>query len=270
MATGIGGSVFFAPFFILVLKVEPIVAVGIGLLIQSFGMTTGVFAYRRRRLIDVRLLKKGIIIATPLLILGTLVGETMPTSYFRLVFALGMLVLGLTLIDFFSFFRKKNLMKNSHLHFINAKDDEHLKDHYGNEYSYYHPKNIFYTLFTGVGAFFESLISAGGGEITSFFFINMVKIPTKIAVATSVCIVAFISILSSLGHSLFFISNATPATMSQVLSIVMFAIPGVIIGANIGPLIAHRIPGQKLKLLLGHVFVLIGLLYLTLILTSRV
>ena len=45
MASGIGGAVFFSPIFLLVLKLEPNVAVGTALLTELFGFTSGLYAY---------------------------------------------------------------------------------------------------------------------------------------------------------------------------------------------------------------------------------
>lgn len=55
MTSGIGGAVFFAPLFIIVLKLEPAVAVGTALTTELFGFSSGVIVYWRRRLIAVLL-----------------------------------------------------------------------------------------------------------------------------------------------------------------------------------------------------------------------
>ena len=45
----IGGAVFFSPLFILVLKLEPSVAIGTALITELFGFASGLSAYWRRR-----------------------------------------------------------------------------------------------------------------------------------------------------------------------------------------------------------------------------
>ena len=52
MASGIGGAVFFSPLFMIVLKLEPSVAIGTALTTELFGFSSGLVAYWRRRLID--------------------------------------------------------------------------------------------------------------------------------------------------------------------------------------------------------------------------
>jgi uncharacterized membrane protein YfcA len=41
MMAGIGGAVLFAPFFMLVLRLDPLVTLGAGLVIEFFGRTAG-------------------------------------------------------------------------------------------------------------------------------------------------------------------------------------------------------------------------------------
>ena len=47
MLAGIGGAVMFAPFFMLVLKLDPLIALGAGLVIEVFGFSSGVIGYWR-------------------------------------------------------------------------------------------------------------------------------------------------------------------------------------------------------------------------------
>ena len=44
MASGVGGAVFFAPIFLFVLKLDPMVAVGTALLTELFGFSSGFYA----------------------------------------------------------------------------------------------------------------------------------------------------------------------------------------------------------------------------------
>ncbi|MGB5367570.1 MAG: TSUP family transporter [Polyangiales bacterium] len=53
--SGIGGAVFFSPIFILWLKLDPTVAVGVALVTEFFGFSSGLIAYVRAKLIDYRL-----------------------------------------------------------------------------------------------------------------------------------------------------------------------------------------------------------------------
>ena len=55
MASGVGGATFFAPIFLLGLGLSPDVAIGVGLITEVFGFTSGLIAYLRRKLVDFQL-----------------------------------------------------------------------------------------------------------------------------------------------------------------------------------------------------------------------
>ena len=45
----IGGAVLFAPFFMLVLRLDPLLALAAGLAIEVFGFSSGVIGYWRKK-----------------------------------------------------------------------------------------------------------------------------------------------------------------------------------------------------------------------------
>ena len=55
MASGVEGATFFSPIFMLALGLPPHVAIGTGLITETFGFATGLYAYARKKLIDYRL-----------------------------------------------------------------------------------------------------------------------------------------------------------------------------------------------------------------------
>ena len=65
MASGIGGAVFFSPLFIIVLKLEPSIAIGTALITELFGFGSGLSAYWRRGLIDFRLGRQLLVFSIP-------------------------------------------------------------------------------------------------------------------------------------------------------------------------------------------------------------
>ncbi|PSQ97461.1 MAG: hypothetical protein BRD55_02445 [Bacteroidetes bacterium SW_9_63_38] len=55
MGSGVGGATFFSPLLILGLGLSPELAVGSGLVVEVFGVGSGVYAYVTRKLIDYRI-----------------------------------------------------------------------------------------------------------------------------------------------------------------------------------------------------------------------
>jgi uncharacterized membrane protein YfcA len=85
------------------------------------------------------------------------------------------------------------------------------------------------------------------------------RVPSRIAGAVSVTTVAITALAASISHAIDFFS--TPgADTGEILSIVVFTIPGVIIGGQLGPNVVGRIPEQRLIHTLGWLFLGIALL----------
>ena len=77
--------------------------------------------------------------------------------------------------------------------------------------------------------------------------------------ATSVFVVAVTALLASTGHFIKF-AQAGGETLSTVLSLVMFTVPGVIVGGQLGPLVASRISQHTLERSLAALFILVAAL----------
>ena len=65
MLAGIGGAIMFAPFFMLVLRLDPLIALGAGLAIEVFGFSSGVIGYLRKKVIDFNIVRQVIVLTIP-------------------------------------------------------------------------------------------------------------------------------------------------------------------------------------------------------------
>lgn len=86
-------------------------------------------------------------------------------------------------------------------------------------------------LLIGIGGLFLGMVSTGLGELNGYFLLQRCHVPSKIAVATSVFIVAITALIASIGHAIQFIQQGGDA-LNTVLSLVIFTAPGVIIGLS--------------------------------------
>ena len=116
-------------------------------------------------------------------------------------------------------------------------------------------------LVAAVGGLFTGAISTGLGELNSYFLLQRCKVPSKVAVATSVFAVAGTALSAAVGHLFGFIQSG-PETLGQVAKIVVFTVPGVIIGGQLGPQLASRVSQKTLEHGLGWLFVLVAILML--------
>ena len=97
MASGIGGAVFFSPLFIIVLKLEPSIAIGTALITELFGFGSGLSAYWRRGLIDFRLGRQLLVFSIPGAIFGSLVSDAFPAAVLNTIFGTGIIFIGVQL-----------------------------------------------------------------------------------------------------------------------------------------------------------------------------
>lgn len=261
MASGIGGATFFAPILILALGLPPEVAIGTGLITEVFGFASGVGAYVRKRLIDYRLGTALLVTTIPLAIVGSWLAGAMNPSFLKIILGMGLLAVAL-----------------SFLHTPKPKDvgraDKAIDDEFGGEKAETRlvtaqGEEIRYTvcnrtegrIIAGVGALFVGLISTGLGELNGYFLLRRCKVPSKVSVATSVFVVAFTALSAATGHLVQFIQSGGEA-LQTVFKIVIFTVPGVLVGAQLGAAVASRISQHALERGLGVLFVLVALLTL--------
>lgn len=116
-------------------------------------------------------------------------------------------------------------------------------------------------LIAGIGGLFVGLISTGLGELNGYFLLQRCRVPSKVAVATSIFVVAITALTASLGHLAQFI-QAGGEELNTVINITIFTVPGIVIGGQIGSIVASKIPQKSLETGLGLLFILIALLTL--------
>lgn len=117
-------------------------------------------------------------------------------------------------------------------------------------------------LFAGIGGAFLGAISVGPAELQEYHLIVRCRIPSPVAVATAIFLVVVSVLVASLGHFYNFATSADAETLTQVLGIVVFTIPGVLVGGQLGPLVQARVNPDIVKLGIAALFVVVGILML--------
>ena len=260
MASGVGGATFFVPILLLGLGLPPEVAIGVGLITEVFGFTSGVTAYLRRKLVDFRLAKSILLFSIPMATLGVLAANYVEPNILRGLFGVGLLAVAFGLLTAPVPLSAEELERQ-----LNDQDDTgpitSITSAAGETFRYRVGNKWISRIVSSVGGFFMGMISTGLGELNSYFLLQKFKIPSKVAVATSVFTVAFTALVAATAHLISFIS-AGEETLSTVLNLVVFTVPGVIIGGQIGPFVATRISQHTLEKTLGGLFVFVALLTL--------
>jgi len=86
-------------------------------------------------------------------------------------------------------------------------------------------------------------------------------VPSRVAVASSVFVVAITALVASTGHFIKFVQTGGE-TLSIVLSLVVFTVPGVLIGGQLGSLVSSRISQHLLERGLAILFIFVAALTL--------
>lgn len=255
LASGVSGALFFSPFFMLVVGLSPSQAIGAGLLTEVFGMGNGLRSYVNQRVVDFATAKWLLIGAIPAVTGGALLAHSIEPTILKAAFGAGLIILGGFLVYYDapeeqtpgagegSFLRRKNT----------GRGETVIETASGETFRYdtcWRPPGV--GLAT-IGAFITGLISAGLPELTTTQLIVRCRLPPRVAIATSVFVLAIAATAGAIVHAL----TATP-----VWYVVAWSIPGVLIGGTIGTRFGKHVPSDLMETGLGGVFVLVGILVL--------
>lgn len=263
IGSGISGALFFSPFFMLVVGLSPAQAVGAGLLTEVFGMGNGLRSYVRQRLVDYATARWLLLGAVPSVAIGASVAHRVPDGTLKVIFGIGLLVLSGFLVLVRTpeqcepgeregdLIRRKSRGKGKTV--IRARD--------GTVYEYPTCWHLPGSVMAAIGGAITGVISAGLPEISTTQLVVRCRVPSRVAVATSVFTLAITASIGAGIHAL----SAQPAW-----HVVGWSIPGVLIGSTLGSRIGSYLPTALMVKILGGVFAAVGVLVLVLQLTTRV
>jgi len=257
MSSGIGGAVFFSPLFMLALRLEPQIAIGSALITELFGFSSGLIAYYKARLIDFKLALNILLFSAPAAIIGTIYADLFPDIVLKAVFATGLLFIGTQL---FTSWRKEEREKHEKLNIkeFESNYESELTDSKGRVFRYTVCNKNQSRLFAGIGGAFVGMISVGLAELQEYHLVARCKVPTPVAVATSVFVVVITVLVASAGHFYEFAKEGSEV-LNQVINVVLFTIPGVIVGGQIGPALQKILPEDTMKVSISVMFFIIGI-----------
>lgn len=257
---GIGGATFFSPLFILALGLEPQIAIGVALITEVFGFASGVTAHARARTIDWKVARMLAIVSIPTAIIGSLLAGSISPDVLKTILGLGLAVIAVAFIR-----HKDHKAEDVDIEqgkgVVQPAIDRVIITSSGQRIEYQLCRRNEGRWFAGLGGLFVGLISTGLGELNSYALVIRCRIPTRVTVATSVVVVAVTALAAGLTHVAGFFQEGA-STMETVLSIVIFTVPGVLIGGQLGPQITSRVPEKTLLHSLGWLFVAVSALTL--------
>lgn len=257
---GVGGATFFSPLFVLGLQLSPRVAIGAALTTEVFGFASGVAAHARARTIDWKVARLLTFAAVPAAVVGSLLAGLVSATVLKAILGVGLLAVAIVFLRHRDPAAEDNAIERGEgLAVPNVR--HHLVTRDGQVFDYRVCRHHEGRWFAGLGGLFVGLISTGLGELNSYALVLRCRIPTRITVATSVVVVAVTALAASVTHLIDFVQEGGDA-IESVKSIVVFTVPGVIIGGQLGPQLSRRIQGQALLRFLGWLFLVVGALTL--------
>jgi len=241
MMAGIGGALFFSPLFLVGLNLEPKLALATSLFIEFFGFSSGVIGYLRAKSVNFYIVKKTAFLVIVSSFLGVIFA-----SYVPVIFLKSLLILLLLYLSFKFLTGKKKCKK-----FCYEKEYDDSKGNSNIELkSYHYPIFVFASLLLG-------MISSGLGEINEYLFLKKFKMSSNFASGTSVFLIAIAAISGVLTHLFYIFYSGESRVLLEILPILLFSIPGVLIGAQLGVASTAHLKTNKLELYIGLLFLII-------------
>ncbi|MDJ0781202.1 MAG: sulfite exporter TauE/SafE family protein [Desulfosarcinaceae bacterium] len=226
-SVGIGGGILWMPFLLIVMKLRPDAAVYTSLLIQSVGMASGTVAYARKRQIDMRLALFLLMVAVPGLAAGGWATTRLTADHLELF--LGMLTLT-TAFLFVSAHQEYAAAGLPRIPIQQAKS---------------------YAVVVSAMAVASGMLSVSIGEWLIPLLRSRLNLRMHTAVATSITTIFGTCLLGALIHWILG-AKSHPGVL-------LWALPGVLVGGQLGPRLMERIQERRLKEVFVFLLTLIGI-----------
>jgi uncharacterized membrane protein YfcA len=260
---GISGAALFVPFFILIfpLVARPlsgIQSVQIGLITESFGLSSSALAFLSFGLVDRKVAFYSIIGALPFVVGGALLASLLPETVLYLMIAI-LLLIAVALVRFEKEVkaRREEELKRKDIDLsVETGERVVLTSKDNKNYCYCRTRSGYQKRFVGygVGGFFQGAAGFGIGEM-GIIAMNLSGIPTRIAIGTSHLVVAATAATASIIH----LSLLSRASISFGLwNIPFITVPAVILGGQLAPYVAAKLPVKFLERLISLLFLLIA------------
>lgn len=101
------------------------------------------------------------------------------------------------------------------------------------------------------------MISVGLAELQEYHLVARCKVPSPVAIGTSIFVVVITVLVASVGHVYGFAEEGGDV-LNQAMEVAMFTVPGVLIGGQIGPSVQARVDPDKMKVLVSWIFMAVG------------
>lgn len=236
---GGGGSILTVPVLVYLFHIDAVLATAYSLFIVGATSTVGSISYLKKGLVD---MKTAVVFGIPSIVAvfftRTFIVPFIPEEVFTIgEFTITKSILLMLLFAVLMIFTSYSMTKKS------GEESDALPEKRPFNYLQIILQGLFVGLITG-------LIGAGGGFLIIPALINLLKIPMKTAVGTSLVIISINSLMGFL-----FSLNQSSIQWGFLLSIASIAIIGILIGSYL----SSKIKAKKLKPALGWLILVMGI-----------
>jgi uncharacterized membrane protein YfcA len=235
MSAGVSGSNFWIPVYLLWLNIEPKMGFWLALLTMLFGFGSGVVKNLLGNNINWYLVGRYLLVAVPASIAGALLVPFAPVQILLLLFSAFVLAYGSYLI--FLCIRRTEMEIKEHAHIFWGR--------------------------AALAGFLKGLIATGLGKLILPGLLGHKRIRSPVEAVGTVVMIIFVVNIAAV------VFRLTPSFISdlivdgeQILSIMIWVAPGVVIGGQLGPMLASKLSIKGMKAYVGVVLILVGLLIL--------
>ena len=262
MVSGIGGAALFTPIFLIIFPLlgpeyplqSAAAVVGVALLTETFGFSSGFVGYYRKGLIDFKSALPFIAVGVPVAIAGALVLQFMNRSVLTGAYGALMMVLAWVMI-------RHHVPVEHEIELLtagekNGREPRSITGADGTVYNYLKPRQGKGAIATSVGAFLTGMLSVGIGEVVMPQLAKHNRVPIPVAAATSVFVV--IITIASASFTQISALIASGGVNAVPWNLVAYTVPAVIIGGQIGPRLQGKISQHRMERAIGILFAVIG------------
>lgn len=234
-SSAIAGSNFWTPVYLMWMGLEPKVSFWASLATMLFGFGSGVYRNLRDGTFDKYLIGRYLLIAGPMTAVGALASARLEAAWLLHVFALFVFGYGAYLI--------REFLRPGSASAGRAPDER---------------------VHMGVGAvagFLHGAIASGVGVLLMPAILGHKRIRHHAAAVGSTVILVFTCSLISIA---FRVDGALLASLvehsGEIAAMIAFAAPGVMLGGQLGPRLTGRLPRRLLRLWIGGLLIVVGVL----------
>jgi uncharacterized membrane protein YfcA len=228
---GGGGSILTVPVLVYLLGVSPVLSTAYSLFVVGSTSVIGAADYFRKGLVS---LKTAVVFLIPSLLAVFAVRKVLMPAIPHELFSIGTTLFTKDLLVLVAF---AVLMVGAAVSMIRSqKAEEVLAEELSAQPTFNYPLILVIGLVVGT---LTGFVGAGGGFLIIPALVLGAQLPMKLAVGTSLAIIALNSLIGFTGD----LSAGTPIAWSFLLGFLAFALVGIVLGTYL----ARFIPGAKLK-----------------------